>query len=188
MQSTEPEVWKPIPGTSGWHEASSLGRIRSVTRVIEDGRTFKGRVKKLGTSATGHLRVNLSYPGFSGVLWVHRLIAAAFIGPCPEGMEVRHLNDVPSDNRAENLVYGTRKENVNDRDVNGINHFRNRTHCPYGHPHEPWNCVASEARKGHRSCLACARARAYAHKHGTAFSKDVADKKVRILESENRSI
>ncbi len=36
----------------------------------------------------------------------------AFEGPCPDGMEVLHLNHTPGDNRRGNLKYGTRGENV----------------------------------------------------------------------------
>lgn len=46
--------------------------------------------------------------------YVHQLVLLAFIGPPPIGQEVRHLNGVASDNRLENLAYGTKKENVDD--------------------------------------------------------------------------
>lgn len=46
---------------------------------------------------------------------VHRLVLLAFVGPCPEGMECRHLNGVRADCRLENLAWGTRDENVEDR-------------------------------------------------------------------------
>ena len=38
----------------------------------------------------------------------------AFVGEPPEGMEVRHLNGDPTDNRLENLKYGSRTENILD--------------------------------------------------------------------------
>lgn len=45
---------------------------------------------------------------------VHRLVLAAFAGPCPPGMECRHLNGTRDDNRAKNLAWGTRRENCDD--------------------------------------------------------------------------
>ena len=46
--------------------------------------------------------------------YVHQLILKAFIGEPPKGQEVRHLNGIPTDNRLENLEYGTRSENIHD--------------------------------------------------------------------------
>lgn len=45
---------------------------------------------------------------------VHSLVATAFWGPRPEGQEVRHLDGNPKNNRADNLAYGTRTENILD--------------------------------------------------------------------------
>lgn len=50
---------------------------------------------------------------------LHRVVLLAFVGLCPEGMECRHLNGNPSDNRLENLQWGTRQENANDRKRHG---------------------------------------------------------------------
>lgn len=45
---------------------------------------------------------------------IHRLVLQAFVGPCPDGMECRHLNGDSVDNRIENLAWGTKKENIAD--------------------------------------------------------------------------
>lgn len=50
---------------------------------------------------------------------VHCLVLTCFIGPCPPGMECRHLNGMPSDNRLSNLAWGTRLENAHDRKLHG---------------------------------------------------------------------
>ena len=51
--------------------------------------------------------------------YVHRLVLEAVAGPCPEGMEARHLNGDRYDNRAENLAWGTRQENAADQARHG---------------------------------------------------------------------
>lgn len=51
--------------------------------------------------------------------YVHRLVLAAFVGPCPDGYECRHLNGVRHDNRLENLKWGTFAENQMDRVKHG---------------------------------------------------------------------
>jgi len=51
--------------------------------------------------------------------YAHRLVYETFKGKIPEGMVVRHLNDIPDDNRLENLTIGTQKENAEDYKRNG---------------------------------------------------------------------
>ena len=46
---------------------------------------------------------------------VHQLVAIAFIGECPIGMEVRHCDGDKTNNSPNNLSYGTRLENHADK-------------------------------------------------------------------------
>lgn len=46
---------------------------------------------------------------------VHRVVLEAFVGPCPDGMECRHLDGNPRNNRLENLKWGTPVENASDK-------------------------------------------------------------------------
>jgi hypothetical protein len=46
---------------------------------------------------------------------VHRLVADAFHGPQPDGLEVRHLDGNPLNSAPDNLKYGTEAENAADR-------------------------------------------------------------------------
>lgn len=86
-------------------------------RVGTDGSVWSRRLQlKPSKARNGYLTVSL-YCGAKNTRetrYVHRLVLEAFVGPCPDGMECRHLNDVRTDNRAENLRWGTRAENVND--------------------------------------------------------------------------
>lgn len=115
------EVWKDIPGYVGSYQASSLGRIRSLDRTITQvsckGRPFtrrlKGRVLRPAASKRDpHLRVVLYHygPGFP----VHKLVASTFLGLCPDGCEVRHIDGDPTNNRVDNLCYGSRTDNILD--------------------------------------------------------------------------
>jgi hypothetical protein len=51
----------------------------------------------------------------------HRLVAEAFHGPAPEGMECRHLDGTRDNNRPSNLAWGTPVENAADRRRHGTN-------------------------------------------------------------------
>lgn len=76
-------------------------------------RTVKGRILRPGRFCrSGHVSVVLGR-GTHGKP-VHQLVLLTFVGPAPEGLEVRHINGNPSDNRLENLFYGTRTENIID--------------------------------------------------------------------------
>lgn len=116
------EIWKAVPGFEGHYEVSNRGRVRSLDRMIPSrwGGEFlkKGRVLQ-GHNDNGYRRVNLCKDGSPSQHQVHRLVAAAFIGPCPEGCEVNHKNFDRSDNRVENLEYVTPAENVAHATRNG---------------------------------------------------------------------
>jgi hypothetical protein len=42
---------------------------------------------------------------------IHALVMLAFVGPYPEGLEIRHLNGIPGDNCLVNLEYANRSRN-----------------------------------------------------------------------------
>lgn len=111
-----PEEWRAIPGFPEY-EASSLGKIRSVDRTISysNGRIVHAKQRILKpTKSSGYYSVNLSRNNKKKSTKVHILVAAAFLGENPGGLDVRHKNGRRTDNRVENLEYGTRSENVLD--------------------------------------------------------------------------
>ena len=63
----------------------------------------------------GYLAVKISN-GRRGAktVCVHTLVLTTFVGPRPDGMEACHRNGDPTDNRVENLYWGTRSDNVRD--------------------------------------------------------------------------
>lgn len=124
------EIWKPVVGHEGAYEVSNLGRVRSIDRVVIihrcDGHTgqqmvvncpLKGRMLRLKRTKKGYLEVMLRRKG--RMRRVHQLVLEAFVGPCPDGQEARHENDVKDDNRLANLLWGTKSENQHDAIKNG---------------------------------------------------------------------
>lgn len=115
------ERWRPVVGFEGLYEVSDLGRVRSLDRTVwcegpVKGRypSFKkGRVLRPGPMASGHLSVVLGRE--AGSKTIHSLVATAFIGPCPAGLEVRHLDGNPANNKLGNLEYSTRSRNTQDK-------------------------------------------------------------------------
>ncbi len=118
------EVWKPVVGFEGVYEVSSFGRIRSLRRTIRHGRTKAPSIRNgvmlcFGKQSSGHLFFQLPRPGGAfQTTRVHRVVAAAFLGPCPPGLQVNHIDGNPANNRIENLEYCTHAENMRHaRDV-----------------------------------------------------------------------
>lgn len=56
-------------------------------------------------------------------IFVHKLILEAFIGPCPSGMECRHLDGNSYNCRLSNLMWGTKAEQMEDRRLHTGNKF-----------------------------------------------------------------
>ena len=100
------EEWKPI--SLGYYEASNLGRIR---RASQGKRTFVGRLLKIQHSNRyPHVILSLGDRRLHQIS-VHTLVADAFLGPCPEGMEVNHKDFDKCNNRIDNLEYVTPAKN-----------------------------------------------------------------------------
>jgi hypothetical protein len=102
--------WAPIPGFPGY-EISDRGDLRS----CRQGRT---RLLRPFTTPDGYLRIKLQATDGRRVgELVHGLVLAAFVAERPAGadVEARHLDGVKTNNTPENLVWGTRRENGQDK-------------------------------------------------------------------------
>lgn len=146
------ERWRPVEGADGY-EVSNLGRVRSWRKVGQPaGRAPSPRILAT-TRPNGYVEVRLSVTGRRKGYYVHRLVMDAFVGPLPAGLETRHLDGDPENNRLDNLQYGTRSENRVDRLTHGTDFQKNKTHCPANHPYSPENTSLNKA--GHRRCREC---------------------------------
>ena len=165
------EEWRPIPGYEGHYEVSNKGRVRSLTRLIEDKRGVreKHHGKSLVTSLNrrGYLSVRLCRNGTKRSLTVHRLVAKAFLGtPEDETLVCCHNNGIKTDNRVTNLRWDTIASNYHDMEKHGTNHWLNKKERPRGHPLIEPNLAPWAWKKGRRNCLSCARSRSLALKRG----------------------
>lgn len=157
MDDISLERWLPVAGYEGCYEVSDLGRVRSLPRVTSDGRRIAGRILTLGHAKHGYPTANLWTDGRYRTRTVHALVAEAFIGPAPEGTEVRHLDGNPVHCVPSNLAYGTHAENMQDTLRHGTNDRAARTHCPQGHPYDAGNTAIGRRRNGStfRVCRIC---------------------------------
>lgn len=99
------EEWLPVVGTDLPYDVSREGQVRSLR--YDPPRHLQPQV-----NSSGYLRVALKIDGKTRWRGVHRLVAAAFIGPAPAGTEVNHRNGNKNDNSVENLEYIDHGDNI----------------------------------------------------------------------------
>jgi hypothetical protein len=151
------EEWRPVPDYEGFYEVSNLGRLRSLTRTVRRSqntmRTLPGRLLAPKISNHGYRLATLSREATERTVTLHSLVAAAFIGPRPDGQHVRHLDGDKLNNRASNLAYGTALENAADTRRHGAHSNTKRTHCARGHDlNDPNNHIPSYTTRRCRAC------------------------------------
>lgn len=125
------EIWRPISGYEGYYEVSNEGRIRSLGRTTNQnnhgGETtahYKGKVLTGRADSRGYKTVHISKNGTARRLLVHRVVAEAFCNK-PDGCEmVNHIDNDPSNNRANNLEWTTPKGNMQWATKQGRMHYR----------------------------------------------------------------
>lgn len=117
------EIWKQIPGYEGVYEVSNIGGVKSIKRTTTKGGILKQKRRKDGW----YLSVALHKHGKTNHFSVHTLVLLAFVGPRQSGHVCRHLNGICTDNRIENLEYGTVSQNTQDSIAHGT--------MPYGERH-----------------------------------------------------
>jgi hypothetical protein len=144
------EEWRPVVERDGAqlserYEVSSHGRIRSWIRADrQPGRASSPRLLKGNRQYRGHINVALRVDRRNQYRFVHQLVAWAFIGPQPSATPVvRHIDGDPSNNRVENLRFGTAHDNFVDRYRYGVG---------VGHTATPVFLSAEEIRVLAESC------------------------------------
>lgn len=126
------EEWRDILGFEGLYQVSSMGRVRSVDRIVVKSngviQKVSGRLLKPHGSKTTHhyMQVILSKCNKRYAAPVHRLVATTFL-ECPNGCNVvDHINGDIFDNRSENLRWCTQQNNLQycrERGVARFPHF-----------------------------------------------------------------
>jgi hypothetical protein len=101
-----PETYRVGDDGSVWSRAG-VGRYQTGA-----GQGPWRRLKPHPNTKSGHMTVFL---GRGRMRYVHQLVLEAFVGPCPPGMQCRHLDNNPANNRLDNIVWGTPVENGGDR-------------------------------------------------------------------------
>ena len=111
------EIWKPAYEWENAYAVSNLGRVKSLSRIVNNTRgqrLVQERIRKLQRHCFGYPMVMLSFKNKQRRVHVHRLMYESFHGPLLDGLQVRHINNDPTDCRLVNLVAGTSADNHAD--------------------------------------------------------------------------
>ena len=113
------EEWRDIEGYEGLYQVSNLGNVRSLrTKAI----------MKTNITNWGYCQVCLRAHGERKNKAVHRLVAIAFIPNSESKDEVNHINGIKTDNRADNLEWVTRRENIRHAYKSGLRNAVDEAH------------------------------------------------------------
>jgi len=111
-------IYKEIPFAPGYYITADgqIGRKQKITGLIKPLKSYLLK---------GYLEIVLRVAKKPRNYKVHRLVLETWIGPPPvRGSICRHLNDIPLDNRAANLAWGSGKDNYRDRIQNNIDQWK----------------------------------------------------------------
>lgn len=106
------ESAKDIAGYEGKYAITTDGRVYSHSRVDVRGKLRKGRWLKPRKHSGGYLQVSVCDEGIVKQLYVHRLVAAAFIDNPNSHPQVNHINGIKADNSVSNLEWVTPSQNL----------------------------------------------------------------------------
>lgn len=117
----EAPIWKRVRWAEDYF-VSHTGLVKSLKHGKERllAPQLCGNHVRGGYARQGHLIVRLYANGKPRKVYLHRLVAEAFLPPPAENQGiVRHLDDDPYNNHVSNLAWGTPKDNYRDAVLNG---------------------------------------------------------------------
>lgn len=116
------EIWKAIPEFEDLYIISNYGKVKSIG--IGNNRKTGQIISTWLSPKWNYENINLYKNGNKYTFTIHQLVASIFIGNCPEGYEVNHIDNNKSNNRLDNLEYLTHSENM----IHAYNFDRNISH------------------------------------------------------------
>lgn len=112
------EIWKDIPGYEGYYQASDLGQVKSLDRIVTEKGT-RGAVKQyteriiFPTISQDYFYYTLSKNGIAKRYRAHIIIAKMFVPNPFHYPEVNHKDENKRNNEATNLEWCTNIYNIN---------------------------------------------------------------------------
>lgn len=140
------EYWRINPRFPSY-EICSDGRVRRHLRYNNSNPDGSIRISPYGNH--GYMGVSICENAKAVRVLLHRLIAETFLGPCPDGYVVNHIDGDKTNNGIDNLEYVTPEQNVAHGVRLGLYHAPNKgkktgliPRSAFKPGHRPWNKLA----------------------------------------------
>lgn len=124
------EEWKSVPNYEDSYEASNLGKVRSLDRVVfferngcEVKRFLKGKEMKVRqpTKTLSYCSVSFVKNSKQKTRTLHRLIAELFLDSWDESLEVDHIDGDIFNNKADNFrMASSQQQKFNSKKRTGV--------------------------------------------------------------------
>lgn len=114
------ETWKEIPLYDNRYMISNKGRIKTTKYGRSGNRT---KIISMCIGSSGYPTVKVWDGEKNRTKSLHQLVALTYLGECPEGYQVNHIDGDKMNNDPSNLEYVTRQDNIRhsfaelDRDI-----------------------------------------------------------------------
>ncbi len=120
--------WRDVVGAEGFYEVSDDGQVRSTPRRGRAGRVLKQNLVKMTNDERYYVSMSLGSKESVVNKAVAPIVATAFHGPKPDGMECCHIDGNGLNNHASNLMWGTHTENMAHTKLHGTNRPGSKSH------------------------------------------------------------
>lgn len=112
------EIWKDVKDYEGLYQVSNLGRVKVLEkRNVRFGKwgrkTLPERIKLSQKNKNGYYMIDLIKDKSRKRVYVHRLVAQAFVANPDNLQYVNHKDEDKTNNRADNLEWCTKAYNNN---------------------------------------------------------------------------
>jgi hypothetical protein len=139
------ETWADVKGYEGLYQISNLGAVKSLSRVVNQGKYGNTRVipetlLRPTDNGNGYLIVGLRKDSGRKNFYIHRLVAEHFIEKVDGAMYVNHKDYDTQNNTADNLEWCTQRQNI----LYSANRMRK--------PHKQWKVSATGEKYIYHRC------------------------------------